>query len=330
MKLLNNKILVLLFASLFFFTNSISAIDFFGSDEEEVVWKVGKNVYLKYVEQGKSKSGRNDHPAELEEEEIRKALATLVIQPVDYSDTEVGSVPVFTTLQINILGKQLARGLIKAKPEQDIVFALQKNAEKLFGLKTTQLFVAGRAFYKDGKLNIIIGDYDRARQEGYENAYDPTHMGIVAYNFDHGKRSKSSRKFKKPIVEVKGVELKEARRHDWFVLDLDVASKAYDTKLRTEERNELAGKRRELREILGDDAISGTSAREHAQNNKERREMRAEMARMRKEMGEMSGGGASSSQSLEERLLTLDRLKKKGLVSEKEYQIKRQAILNDI
>jgi len=330
MKLFNNKTLALLFASLVFFSNTVFAIDLFGSDEDKIIWKVGKNVYLKYVDQGKSKSGKNDHPVELNEEEVRKALAALVVQQVEYSDTKVESTPVFSPLQVNLLGKHLLRGLIKAKPDQDIAFALQKSTDRLFGLKTTQLYVAGRAFYKNGKLNIILGDYDRARQEGYENAYDPTHMGIVAYNFDHGKRTKSSKKFKLPLVKAEGVELKERGRRDWFVMDTGVASRAYDLQVRNREKDELAGKRNELREILGEDAVSGTSAKERAKNSKERREMRAEMARMRKEMSEMSDGKASSAQSLEARLATLDQLKKKGLVSDKEYQKKRREIINDI
>ena len=332
MKLFNTQIFILILTSITFFSGSAFAVDldFFGGDDEEVIWEVSTNVYLKYAKQDKSDFGKNDHPAELDEEQIRKSLELLVIQQVDYSDSEEGTTSVFTPLQVNMLSKHLARGLIKARPDQDIIFALKKNKERFLGIKQAQFFVAGRAFYKDGKLNIILGDFDFARQQGYEDAYDPTHMGIVAYHFNHGKRSKSAKKFKHPIVETEGIELKDGRRLDWFVLDLNVASKVYDLQLQTREKDELEGKRKELREILGEDAISGTSAKERAQNSKERREMRAEMARMRKEMGERSGGAASSSQSLEERLTTLDQLKKKGLVSDKEYQIKRQQILNDI
>ncbi len=337
MKIFNNQIPALFFTSFIFISGivypaSALAIDFpwFGGDEEEVIWEVSKNVYLKYAEQDSSKLGKNDHPAELNEDEIRKALKLLVIQQTDYSDENEEPASVFTQQQIIMLSKHLARGLVKASPDQDIIFAMKKNTDRFLGLKTAQFFVAGRVFYQDEKLNIILGDFDRAREEGYEDAYDPTHMGIVSYNFNHGKRSKKSKGFKQSIEEVKGIEIKEAERRDWFVIDLNVASKTYDLQASTREKSELEGKRKELRAILGEDAISGTSAKERAQNSRERREMRAEMARMRKEMGEMSGGKGSSSQSLEERLTTLDLLKKKGLVSDKEYQVKRQEILSDI
>ena len=333
MKLFNNQILILLFSSFIFLSGSVFAVDlgfFRGDDDGEVIWEINTNVYLKYATQDKSVSIKNDHPAELNEETIRKALELLVVQQVDFDDdSDKGSVSVFTATEMSLLSKNIARGLIKARPDQDIIFALKKSRDRFLSLKKAQFFDAGRVFFKDGKLNIIIGDYDRAREEGYENAYDPTHMGIVAYNFNHGTRLKSAKKFKEPIVEVDGIELKDSQRPDWFVIDLNVASKVYDLQTRAREKNELEGKRKELREILGEDAISGTSAKERAQNSKERREMRAEMARMRKEMSERSGT-ASSSQSLEERLKTLDQLKKKGLVSDKEYQIKRKEILNDI
>ncbi len=332
MKLFNSQSIILLFSSLVFLTGSVQAIDLnpFDDENEEVIWEVSTNVYLKYAEQDDSEFGKNDHPVELNEEEIRKALKLLVIQGEVYTEQEEEPNPVFTPLQVNILSKHLAKGLAKAQPDQDIIFALKKNKDRFLGLKKATFFLAGRVFYKDGKLNIILGDYDFAKQEGYEAVYDPTHVGIVAYHFNYGKRSKASQKFEFPIKEVDGIELKDGKRRDWFVIDLKTAAKTYDVQVSQREKDELEGKRKELREILGEDAISGRSAKEQAQINKERREMRAEMARMRKEMKEMSGGKTSGSQSVEERLSTLDRLKKKGLVSDKEYQRKRQEILNDI
>ncbi len=64
----------------------------------------------------------------------------------------------------------------------------------------------------------------------------------------------------------------------------------------------------------------------------ERRQMREEMARMRKEMREIQGtaGNDGSGKTLEERLVALDELKKKNLISDEEYEAKRQEILNDI
>jgi len=57
--------------------------------------------------------------------------------------------------------------------------------------------------------------------------------------------------------------------------------------------------------------------------------MRTEMARMRKEMKDLSSDTASIK-SLEERFIILEQLRKKELITQEEYESRRQEILNDI
>ena len=57
--------------------------------------------------------------------------------------------------------------------------------------------------------------------------------------------------------------------------------------------------------------------------------VRAEMARMRKEMKELSPETASTK-SPEERIATLEQLREKELITQEEYDSRRQEILNDI
>ena len=68
---------------------------------------------------------------------------------------------------------------------------------------------------------------------------------------------------------------------------------------------------------------------EAAKLAKQRREMRAEMARMRKEVQNISKE-SSSTKSIEERMITLDELLAKKLITQEEYDKKRQEILGDI
>ncbi len=328
MKFTNKQVFVVIFSSLILFSNSLFAIDLFKEDKSHIIWEAGRNTYVIFADQDSSKYGQNDHPIEINEPDIRKSLQNLVIEGSQYSKEQTGPEMLFSQGQIVILAKQLARGLVKAKPEQDILFALKRSKDRFLGMKKTEEFVAGRVFYKDGQLNIIMGDYNLQRQEGFEAVYDPTHVGIVKYHFFQGSRTKDSKKFKVTVAETKGVQVKNKSRHDWFVIDTKLAASAYDVTQRSRDRSELEGKRQELQKILGDDAISGGSAKERAQMSRERREMRAEMARMRKEMKSMSGGGAAGG--IEQRMATLKGLKQKGLISEKEYQIKRQDIIKDL
>ena len=182
---------------LMFFLGSVFA-------DEDVIWQAGANLYFKYAGQDKSGFGKNDHPVELQAKEITAALELLKIREKNrVPEAELS--PVFTADQADMLGEYLAKGFINARSDQDVIFVLQKSIGRRFPFKAKEYFVAGRAFYKDNKLNIIIGDYDRLRDDGYEAAVDPTHVGIVRYNFDHGKRSKRSKGFQKSILEGSGI-----------------------------------------------------------------------------------------------------------------------------
>ena len=305
MKMFNNKFVVLYSVFQIFLPCSVFANTLV--ENKEVIWQTGTNVYIKYVEQDNSKFGENDHPVTLKVEEISKALGSIKFLENDPSDSDQEQQSVFTAEQIDVLSQNLAKGLAKAKSNQDINFALDRRSTKIFSLKANRLFVAGRAFYKDGKLNIIIGDYDRGAEEGFEAAYDPTHVGIVHYNFDHGRRTKSSKGFKKPIITVQGIEnnqFKGTHRNDWLLIDLKSVSEALDMAAKLQKSEEQARKREEIVELLGIEEASPSHP--------------------------PAAAPASESHSVEERLTILNRLKDKGLITDEEYAMKRKQILEDL
>ena len=212
----------------------------------------------------------------------------------------------------------LAKGFLKAKPDQDIIFVLQKAEDKLLGLKE-KTFNAGRMFIKDDKLNIIMGDYEYFRSEAFENAYDPGGQSAVPYNFNFGHRNRRSKAFENTNFSAKGVEVKQIngeRRQDWLAIDIKVAADAYIAS-QNESKNPSTQANKELE-------------KETAKLAKQRREMRAEMARLRKEVKDNSSGSAVSSKSIEERIATLDELLDKKLITQDEYDNKRKEILSDI
>ncbi len=304
MKYFSIKIIILYFTSLVFLPGSVCAVD--SSKEEDVIWKTGKNVFIKYAEQDNYNFGNNDHPVKLNAEEIAKALESLKTLEKDGADTNKGRVSVFTAEHINLLSQNIAKGLTNAKPNQDIIFALEKRQSTIFDLIKNHSFVAGRVFYEDEKLNIIIGDYDRARDKGFEAAYDPTQVGIVPYYFDHGGRSQSAKRFKKTIIKVPGIENKQlsnARRNDWLVIDLKRVSEASVLKAKMQKEEEMARKRKELNELLGREGTSPSHP---------------------------VAVPTTAIRSSEERLKTLNKLKDKGLITDQEYATKRKQILEDL
>ena len=283
---------------------------------DDVLWESGLNLHIKITGQD-NKSKPNQHPVTLDAREISNALIQIQILNRKFvKEDELKTV--FTIQQATLLGQYLASGLQKAKPDEDIVFALVSNKTSYVVLKETY-YMAGRAFYADDRLHIIIGEYDKPPDKFRERA-EASHgnTGGVQYFFDNGKRTKASG-FKHVVITKDGIDnYKEGGsklRRDWFVIDVNQASKAY---VAQKEAN---------KKLDPNEANAELIRQESARMAKERREMRMEMARLRKEMSESQDGG---SLTVEERLKQLDELKDKGLISNDEYDIKRQEILSDI
>lgn len=95
----------------------------------------------------------NEHPAHLAPEQVAAMLAALQVRFSDHYEP----VPLFSSRELEVLGAALAEGLAKAGPEQDIRFATigTHQAGRLLGRR---LVNTGRAFYLDGKLNVLFGE----------------------------------------------------------------------------------------------------------------------------------------------------------------------------
>lgn len=282
----------------------------FQARADEVLWQSGKNLHIRLVDE-ESGARPNDQPVELNANDITKALQLFEIYNKNFiKSNEV--LRVFSIQQARLLGQYLAEGLRKARPDQDIEFALAKRERGFLSIETTH-YMAGRIFYVDGKLNIIIGDYNRPADRFQERANESMGAGSeIKYYFDHGSRDSASG-FDKGVIAQNGITTRDGRS-DWFVIDVDEASRAYLTE------------QRQSREADSGGAADSAAVREEAAKlARERREMRIEMARMRKEMQE-----SKDSRTVEERLKALESLKQQGLISGEEYKRKRQDILNDL
>jgi len=292
--------------------------DLFGSDED-VLWKSGRNLYIKLVEQDKSGSGKtppNDHPVTLESRQVTDALSQITVweKKVFSGDAEAESV--FPITQARFLGNYISQGLAKAAPGQDLVFALASHKILALGFKD-KVYVTGRVFFHDERLHVIIGDHNRPADKGLEAVYDAQGDMDVLYNFTEGRRAKPSG-FKGNIITGNGIESYQEgnkKRRDWIVIDVPAAAAAFIAK--TEKKDEPSA-----------GADSEAIRQEAARIAQERRQMRAEMARMRKEMNEVMEN--KEQLTIEERLARLDELHKKNLITDSEYNQRRKAILDDI
>lgn len=293
----------------------------FQAQADEVLWQSGKNLYIKLTEQDKTAAGErpqpNDHPVELDRNQVTNALRLMQIWNENYIRTNE-AITVFSTQQARLLGEYIARGLRQAGPDEDIVFALVKKERGFLSIETRE-YLAGRAFYVDGRLNIIIGDYAKPADRFKERMVQ-SHGGgdEVQYYFTHGKRGKSSG-FDERVIGKDGIEARQGRS-DWYRIDVERASRTYLAEQREREQGNEGGDAASV-------AATEAYQREAARLAKERREMRLEMARMRKELQQAKQG---ESLSIEERLQRLEELKDKGLITEQEYGQRRSAILDEL
>lgn len=293
------------------------------AEDKETLWQSGKNQHVRLVPQETSLDDTppNDHPVELDEEELRLALEQLQRRDKRWFGEEV-IYPVLSQAQRHILARQLAEGLARARPDQEIVFALAgKGANPRANLSFTgSLYTAGRVFYLDERLHLLFGDFLRPRDRGREAMAGQFGEYDVTYNFRYGRRAKRkvAYRIKEPLVRAEGLErqaIDGKKRLDWLIIDIAAAAEA----VRLERRRTAS------------ETPAGRALEQAAQAARERFELRAEMARMRKEMRALSDETpGSGSTDIRQRISTLEQLRRDDLISEQEYREKRRAILSEI
>ena len=289
----------------------------FGANDE-VLWRSGANLYIRLTDQDQSKKDvtpPNSHPVQLNAGQVTSALEGLEAWSGGGFFKKKKLKSLFSLQQARLLGQFISAGLSRARPDQDVVFVLARS-EKKYMVIQNRGYTGGRAFYLDGRLHLIIGDYDSEGDRFRETVEKSHGVTDVKQYFKHGRRSKSVG-FKGSIVAMAGVvphrDGKKTRR-DWIEIDLEQAATVY-----------LAEKAEQApQEAVTSEAMQAEAAR----MARERREMRLEMAKMRKEMKSSNGG--DSAQTIEQRLMTLQELRDKELISAEEYEQKREQILGEI
>ncbi len=283
--------------------------------DEETMYKSGLNLYIRLDDQD-SGAVPNQHPVTLDGPAVGDALSIIQVWEKNWFKPNE-SQKVFSTEQARLLGQYIALGLSKATPGQDIVFALSRTDKGFLSVVRELSYTSGRAFFANGKLNVIIGEYKRLPDKFQERANASAGAMEVKYFFAHGKRTKQS-DFDLAVVSGEGIDthtVNGSKRRDWFEIDIKQAAAS------------LAASIAQQKQAAAGGAESEAMRQEAARLAQERREMRLEMARMRRDMEQ---GAASPAESPEQRLKTLEELQKKGVITDEEYARKREEILKDI
>jgi len=239
---------------------------------------------------------RNDHPIVIEPAKLAVALAKLRVHE---SKGASESIPVFESDAARRLAGLLSTALGRAAADQDVLFAIDMS-QKAALLGSKPVSVAGRAFYQNQRLHLIIGELHvstiSAEYKNYPIGYPKPDRRLHPHQT--GERSKETHYDPAAVFETGDDVSLFAHdgkvRSDWLVLNVGALA---------------AGG---LPAAAPTMVSMGTSPNAAAPG-----------------AGPAKPSG-SASPSIEERLLRLKRLREQDLITDEEYKRKRNAILDQL
>jgi len=265
------------------------------SGEDRTIWH-SREQNVKIVKQDSVKGGvvtPNDHPIMLDSGQIRNGLASLYVRLTENEK----SVPVFTNPELDVLCGKLSEGLSQAGPNEDVTFVVTGQRKAVYGLAKQRKVTSGRVFYREGKLNIIFGKMIDDIWENVDERYYPRTPGSRTQPVSH----------KWVLEEQPDAQFYASGgmlRGDWLVLDL--ATMAAHEALGSKPAKAAVDE-------------SGTSRKENVfLENKQEPAVATPTP------------SAKPAKTLEERLIILNDLKNKKLITEEEYKAKRANLLNEL
>lgn len=209
--------------------------------------------------------------------------------------TETGKnkvLPVFNEPEREILVEMLREGLSLAGPKEDVTFAVIGQFPTLFGLARERKVTTGRVFYRGGELNIIFGMVHRDFRDNEDRRLAPFVPGSRTRPAEPGGRISAS-------VGEPGSTMK---RGDWIVFSPASIGSSPGTP------GESAAPAMKPEPSERRPPVTDTTRKQESKPAKQDKQGR----------------------TVEERLMLLNDLRNKKLITEEEYRTKRLEILNEL
>lgn len=287
-------------------------------NNENVLWQF-RDQYVR-IEAQESGSVPNQHPVKFAPDQIRHLLASLTVQ----RDTKL--YPVFTETELKLISEPITKALSMARAEDDVSFAIVGMHPGL--LTNENRVITGRIFFQQQQLQIVFGLLHEEINEKQDRRL---------YPFTLGSRSGSLESTKWKLQTSAGQVL-VAERPDWIALTpKTVLAQAVSTQLLKPEQvaRETAQVRQETTRL--------NSEQKQLLENTSR--LQQEVSQLKQEVTTLKQAPAvpvakkavapapavnAASSSVEQRLLTLQQLRDKQLITEQEYQQRRLKILDSL
>jgi len=273
---------------------------------KDTIWE-GDDQSVALAPQDEPDAPPNEHPVTLQPQEIESMLSGLRFRHADQEE-DTPPVAVFNKEQVKVLGDALAKGLSRATPSQDVTFSVvgaHRLAPGAFALRNR--LTAGRAFFRDGQLNVIFGDIQSPYRK--KNIYGRLEEDFYPRNY--GSRAPSETEGSL-LVASTGASLRDepgGRREDWIVFAASGASEAATSAPR--ETEPVKSEQRHM--------PATTAGFEPAPAPRDSAKTHPAAA-----------PGAGALPDIEQRLETLKRLREKDLISEQVYREKVDEVLKDL
>jgi hypothetical protein len=233
----------------------------------------------------------NEHVTEISVDRLRSALTSIDLRLRDKDK----SIALFNEDEIRILSEYIAEGLALAGPDEDVTFVIIGHYVEALGFLKKRMVTAGRVFYQDGQLNIIFGDVHRTLTETLGISEDRRLKPFVM-----GSRSGTVGVHEGMLLPKPGGEIFAKMREDWVFFPIKAPEN-----LSTPQ------------EIATPAPATKEAAPASAQDNGA--------------PAPYTGKAAPAvKKSVEERLMILNELHNKKLISEEEFRAKKLDILNDL
>jgi hypothetical protein len=279
----------------------------------------------------------NQHITEISVERVRSMLESMELRSGDKDR----NMPLFNEEEIKILSEYIPVGLALSGPDEDVTFAVIGLYVEALGVLKKREVTTGRVFYQDGRINIIFGDIHRELKETMGVKEDRRLNPFLA-----GSRAGSVGYQGGTILPKQGGEIFAKNRQDWVAFQLSSGQGEAIAQAEQESAEETVPARRENTGTLSpapNELASGAPKYSPQQAQPAEQKYTPPAAAQRytpatvapSYTGSAVRGNAQSAQpvvkkSIEERLVILNNLRNKRLITEAEYREKRMEILSEL
>ncbi len=293
------------------------------------------SLLIQLVPTGLGAKPVNDHPAAFEAEQLQALLLSLRIRSQDE-----GVVTLSSPERLRAVSAGLSEALARAQPNQDVFVAFFRSKSGPLFLSSQRLVTSARVFFEDDKLNLVFDELDNV----YSSFRDPQTNPL-----EPGSRTDATDVDGQRLVE-RGSWTWRGDRRDWVQLKATKAAIAAaranmpaTTSLGADRgaqslqygpaASEGDGPDRQTAPApMSEDTATMPAAPPASSPARVADEMpaAAPVPAAAEEAAESMDSGNDAWQRLETRLQSLKKLRDQGLISDQDYEDKKDELLEDL